>query len=948
MPSTQRSLVWCGPVFEPTGYADELRGMVEGLEAANTPVRLYSTSRESAGFRDTLPTGLRSTLERSLARPVSDSMIMVQHATIDSFGVTGSNVGYRVGRSMFETDGLPSHWLHGANALDELWVTGEFNRDTFARAGVRVPMHIIPGGIDSAMFRPSAPRQVAGARGTVFLSVFEWRLRKGWDVLLRAWAQAFTPDDDVSLVLRTYPISQVDGLRNNDIIARNIDMFLRDECGGRTRRDVAPIIIIGERVSASDLPSLYSMANAFVLPTRGEGWGRPFMESMSCGVPVIATNWSAHTAFMNAENSYLVDVDGLVSADHSEIAAYIGQRWAAPSVQHLTTQLRRVHTDRAEARAIGERARKDMVNEWPWSRAATAIQARLREINATLDDTIERTNHMTLSTSKLATVVEGNTSDTSARTNNTNAWLSAAAAASASTSASVAVSAKCTPTLFWRSSREIERPSYSSPEYAWWTRAQRAIAAPAEAVAESTVHVTILDDDARLRAPMRPVSGRWIIDVDALLADGVPAHLVTTLRDQADGVVVPHTAARAYCIAVGVEESRIHVVPPLVDSSRFTPVGAAYRRATSAVSDSNADVNSSTRFLVIGGDRPHRSLQHIVATYERTFTSQDDVVMHVVLPTPRAGEANAWRTQLLAIQRSNKRHPLLPRLMVDAERIERDELPALYRSADVLIHAGANTGTARTLREALLCGVPVIATDSEVTRVVLTEQCGWLVPADQEGQANAADLALAMRDACSLAARSLRKEAARAHGESVNDRSTDEQVRQLCIERARAKTSRATEGDDHIVNATAFPLEGARQLVILAHADWHSGMLPAIAHTYARAVSASDDVTLAVCLDPAQNVAIEQAHEWLQRAMRLAGRTDDNAPDVLLVADSIDGTVIAQLRAAADLVVAVRDPVAHNSALRAGTPVISSLHAASWRMAIQQRLAALSSTAVTI
>jgi glycosyltransferase involved in cell wall biosynthesis len=42
---------------------------------------------------------------------------------------------------------------------------------------------------------------------------------------------------------------------------------------------------------------MYKAADAFVLPSHGEGWGRPIMEAMSMGLPVIATNWSGQTAY---------------------------------------------------------------------------------------------------------------------------------------------------------------------------------------------------------------------------------------------------------------------------------------------------------------------------------------------------------------------------------------------------------------------------------------------------------------------------------------------------------------------------------------------------------------------------------------------------------------------------------------------------------------------------
>ena len=33
--------------------------------------------------------------------------------------------------------------------------------------------------------------------------------------------------------------------------------------------------------------------------THGEGFGLPLLEAAACGLPVCATNWSAHTEFLN-------------------------------------------------------------------------------------------------------------------------------------------------------------------------------------------------------------------------------------------------------------------------------------------------------------------------------------------------------------------------------------------------------------------------------------------------------------------------------------------------------------------------------------------------------------------------------------------------------------------------------------------------------------------------
>jgi hypothetical protein len=123
------------------------------------------------------------------------------------------------------------------------------------------------------MFRPGVrPLRIAGTRGTVFLSVFEWSFRKGWDVLLAAWADAFGPDDDVSLVLRTAPAT---GVTLEGSIDDEIDAYLLSL--GSARQDVAPIVVVDRPLDLQEFPRLYAAADVYVSSSRGEGSGRPML-----------------------------------------------------------------------------------------------------------------------------------------------------------------------------------------------------------------------------------------------------------------------------------------------------------------------------------------------------------------------------------------------------------------------------------------------------------------------------------------------------------------------------------------------------------------------------------------------------------------------------------------------------------------------------------------------
>lgn len=281
---------------------------------------------------------------------------------------------------MFETDGLPKAWVDACNTQDEIWVPTAFNAESFARAGVRVPLVTVPGGVDAQVFRPDVPPlPLPGRRRVSFLSIFKWEYRKGWDVLLRAWARAFHPDDDVCLYLRTYP-ADVRTEQPGPWVAEQIQQFLREDL----RVDVAPIIVLDDEVSDTDLPALYTACDVYLAPSRGEGWGRPQIEAMAAGRAVMATRWSGHLEFMTEETVSFIDVERLVPAG----PGLEDQNWAEPSVEDLAVKMCRLAFDAAGRRALGARARAHVTANFTWSRAAALAEARLQPIIDRLARTI--------------------------------------------------------------------------------------------------------------------------------------------------------------------------------------------------------------------------------------------------------------------------------------------------------------------------------------------------------------------------------------------------------------------------------------------------------------------------------------------------------------------------------------------------------------------------------
>lgn len=360
-PPAEHGVFFQGIVYGGTGYAEECWVVAAALAESGIPVQLAPIGPQADSMR-LLPAYARQRLEH-LSRQRVDlaQSILYQHAMayLWNLGVYGR---VRVGRTMFETDRIPDGWAERCNALDEVWVPTEFNRGTFAEAGVDArKLRVVRAGVDTELFRPDTqPLNIPHARSFNFLSVFDVQPRKGSDLLFRAYLSEFKPDEDVALILK---ISQHSD-RSTDPAAQ-ICYFIEKEVGLRPEK-CPPIILLNRFLSQADMAALYAAVHAFVLPSHGEGYGRPLMEALSSELAVIATRWSGQLDFLHDENSYLIDVEGLVPASVEE-ESFAGHLWAQPSVDHLRQLMRQVFSHPAEARRRAHQGREDMVANWDWS-----------------------------------------------------------------------------------------------------------------------------------------------------------------------------------------------------------------------------------------------------------------------------------------------------------------------------------------------------------------------------------------------------------------------------------------------------------------------------------------------------------------------------------------------------------------------------------------------------
>jgi glycosyltransferase involved in cell wall biosynthesis len=345
-----------GPILHGTGWHDHASGFFRALHRRH-PVAAMNDGRQAMP-RDVPPDVLEMLAHaRRLGGEPADVGIGIG-AIEDLSRVEGDK---RIGFAVWETSILRTPDVRRLQQLDEVWTATEWGRQLLTSNGIREELvRVVPEGVDAARFTPAEPSAPRGGRPFRFLCVARWQVRKGLEELIAAFCREFAPHEPVELVLRC--------------ITAAWEPPAEQRVAALLRPPHPPVIAIGELLDRQELVDLYRSADAFVLPTKAEGWGLPISEAMACGLPVIVTSYSAPADYLDDSTAYLIRVASMVPAydpiwyPHPTAFGF----WAQPDVEHLQALMRHVYEHPEEAREKGRRAREAVVTRMTWEHAADA------------------------------------------------------------------------------------------------------------------------------------------------------------------------------------------------------------------------------------------------------------------------------------------------------------------------------------------------------------------------------------------------------------------------------------------------------------------------------------------------------------------------------------------------------------------------------------------------
>jgi len=256
--------------------------------------------------------------------------VWIQITVPNEFQPVGKyNIGITAG---IETTICPPEWIDGVNRMNTTWVSSKHSKKIFEECKfekkdqqgrvvgilqLEKPMEIVFEGADLEKYRILESKEITNIdlssikESFCYLFVGHWininapigEDRKNVGLLIKAFFETFkNKQNKPALILKTS--SAVSSYIDREAILKKINAIKKTV----NSTNLPNIYLLHGDFTDSEMNELYnhSKVKAMISLTKGEGFGRPLLEFSLTKKPIIATNWSGHTDFLNPVDSILL------------------------------------------------------------------------------------------------------------------------------------------------------------------------------------------------------------------------------------------------------------------------------------------------------------------------------------------------------------------------------------------------------------------------------------------------------------------------------------------------------------------------------------------------------------------------------------------------------------------------------------------------------------------
>lgn len=284
---------------------------------------------------------------------------------------------YNIGYWLWELEDFPEEWIGNFHLVDEIWTPAEFISNTL-RKYTDKPVNTIPYAV-------TAPTDDAFGRKYFHLPEEEFLYLMMFDGGSRA--ERKNPDAVIEAFKRAY--GQVQGMDTQQKGTEKVGLVVKINEPEQSEKDIRyikeklagyeNIYFICETLTKVQVNSLIKCVDVFVSLHRAEGFGLVLAEAMIVGTPVIATNWSANTEFMNSEVACMVDAR-MVEIKRALPPFKKGYHWADADVDQAADYMRKLYEDADFYKRIQMHATSYIAERLSMKRSSGLLKDRIEQI----------------------------------------------------------------------------------------------------------------------------------------------------------------------------------------------------------------------------------------------------------------------------------------------------------------------------------------------------------------------------------------------------------------------------------------------------------------------------------------------------------------------------------------------------------------------------------------
>jgi len=250
-----------------------------------------------------------------------------------NFGVT----------AVVETDKCSEAWVQSSRRMDHVIVPSEFSKRCLVNSGLKSKkVTVIPESYFDACTEDVVDVRFCFETEENYLMFGQMSGnyetdRKNTATTIALFCDLFKDNPNVGLVIKT-------NSGGNSSVDRHVSKVQLESILRQVRSGPFPkVYFLHGYLNDKEVSSLYKHPKVcgLISLTHGEGFGLPLLEAAACGLPICATNWSAHTEFLNLGDWTKVRgrVEPLPKSKLDGNIFVEGAKWANPDINETRKAL---------------------------------------------------------------------------------------------------------------------------------------------------------------------------------------------------------------------------------------------------------------------------------------------------------------------------------------------------------------------------------------------------------------------------------------------------------------------------------------------------------------------------------------------------------------------------------------------------------------------------------